>query len=422
MLRPRGYIYYGWYMVAAGAGVQMLSGLLWMQSFGAYVVLLQHDFGWSKTLVAGAFALSRIEGGVIGPAQGWLVDRYGPRAILRIGIVIFALGFFLFSRIHSAVGFYLTFAVIAVGTSLGGFATVMVALVGWFNRHRAKAVALSQMGGALGGISVPLVIFFLQKFGWRTTAELSALAILLFGLPAVQLMKHRPAEMGETVDGAPPADVDVERKSLFSESRDFTAREAMRTRSFWMISFGHAAALLTVSSMTVHLVPHLTQDLRYSLADAGLVVALLTGFQMIGQIGGGYLGDKFDKRTICICCMLAHAAGVLLVAYAVDVWMVVAFAALHGLAWGIRGPLMVAIRADYFGPSSFGTIMGFSSLIIMFGMSVGPVLTGYLADVYGNYQVAFTVLAAAAALGSLCFVAATPPPAPGHMAGTPARA
>lgn len=412
VLRPRGYVFYGWYMVAAGAGIQMLSGLFWMQSYGAYVVLLQHDFGWSKALVSGAFALSRIESGVIGPAQGWLVDRYGPRAVLRVGIIVFALGFLMFSQIHTPVGFYVAFAVIALGTSLGGFATVMVALVGWFSRHRAKAVALSQIGNSLGGVSVPLVIFCLEGFGWRTTAILSAAVILLVGLPAVQLIKHRPSELGEMVDGAPPPKETPNQKSVFDDRRDFTAREAMRTRAFWMIAFGHGAALLTVSAMTVHLVPHLTEDMGYSLSSAGLVVALMTAFQMLGQIGGGYLGDRFDKRLICIGCMVAHALGVLAVAFAVNVMMVIAFSVLHGLAWGIRGPLMVALRADYFGPSSFGTIMGFSSMIIMLGMSAGPVLAGYLADVYGNYEIGFTVLAAAAILGSFCFAAATPPAPP----------
>ena len=63
----------------------MLASLLWMQSYGAYVVLLQQEFGRSKTIVAGAFALTRIESGILGPLQGWLVDRFGPRMILRIG-------------------------------------------------------------------------------------------------------------------------------------------------------------------------------------------------------------------------------------------------------------------------------------------------------------------------------------------------
>lgn len=410
ILRPQGHVFYGWYIVFAGGGIQMLAGLLWMQSYGAYVVLLQHDFGWSKALVAGAFALSRIEAGLLGPLQGYLVDRYGPRAMLRVGIVIFGIGFLLFSRIDSLFGFYFAFALIAMGTAFGGFQTVMVAVVNWFSRHRSKAVALSQIGGSLGGVCVPLIVLSLEGFGWRTTALLSGIAVLAVGLPAAQMVKHRPAEIGETPDGtllpAPSGDGnDIPAAS----PRDFTAREALRTRAFWFISFGHASALLVVSAVMVHLVPHLTEDLHYSLAGAGLVVSLLTVCQMLGQVSGGYLGDKFNKQVISTFCMVSHAVGLLMVAYATNLWMVLGFTLLHGLAWGIRGPLMVAMRADYFGASSFGTIMGFSSMIIMVGMSAGPVLAGYLADIYGNYEMGFTILAAGAFLGSFCFMAATPP-------------
>lgn len=413
VVRPRGHVFYGWYIVGAGGGIQMLSGLLWMQSYGAYVVLLQQDFGWSKALVAGAFALTRIESGVLGPLQGWLADRYGPRAILRVGILIFGAGFMLFSQIDSLLGFYLTFALIAVGSSLGGFATIMVSLVNWFSRHRAKAVALSQIGYSLGGLSVPIIILCLEAFGWRTTALLSGVIVLVVGLPLVQMVKHRPAEIGEAADGTlMPTGGDGQGDVGFDGRRDFTARQAVRTPAFWLISFGHASALLVVSAVMVHLVPHLTEGLGYSLPAAGLVVAMMTAFQMAGQIGGGYLGDKFDKRWICIACMVAHCVALVMIAYATGLAMVIGFALLHGLAWGTRGPLMVALRADYFGASSFGTIMGFSSLIVMLGMSTGPVLAGYLADVHGNYELGFSILAAGAFIGSFCFLAATKPPAP----------
>ncbi|HIL98355.1 MAG TPA: MFS transporter [Pseudomonadales bacterium] len=408
MVRPNGKVFFGWYIVGAAGGIQMLSGLLWMQSYGAYVVLLQAEFGWSKALVAGAFALTRIESGILGPLQGWLVDRYGPRPILRIGIVVFGCGFILFSQIDSLLTFYLTFALIAVGSSLGGFATVMVSLVNWFSRHRAKAISISQVGYSVGGLCVPIVVLCLEAFGWRTTAMISGFVVLIVGLPLVQVVKHRPTEIGETADGVVEKPVSGSGQSLFSD-RDFTAREAMRTHSFWLISLGHACALLTVSAVMVHLVPHLTGGLNFTLGQAALVVALMTGFQMLGQLMGGYLGDRINKRFICFGCMVFHTLALVLVAFATDITMVIVFAVLHGLAWGIRGPLMVAIRADYFGPSSFGTIMGFSSLIVMLGMSTGPIFAGYMADIYGNYEKGFSYLALGAFLGSFCFLAATPP-------------
>ena len=88
---------------------------------------------------------------------------------------------------------------------------------------------------------------------------------------------------------------------------------------------------------------------------------------------------------ICAGCLIAHAAALLLLAAATQFWMVVAFAVIHGFSWGMRGPLMSAIRADYFGSASFGTIAGFSSMIVMFGMIIGPILAGVLADRTGSY-------------------------------------
>ncbi len=412
VLRPQGHVFYGWYIVGAGGGLQLLSGLLWMQCFGAYVVLLQAEFGWSKAWVAGAFALTRIESGILGPLQGWLVDHYGPRTILTVGIIIFGTGFLLFSQVQSLLMFYLTFALIAIGASLGGFATVMVSIVNWFDRHRSKAVAASLMGYSLGGLSVPVIILCLEAFGWRTTAIVSGLIVLGVGLPLAQIVRHRPDAHGETRDGVPePASAAGDYRSVIGR-QDFTAREAMRTRSFWLISVGHACSLLTVSAVMVHLVPHLTEGLSYTLGEAGLVVALMTGSQMIGQLSGGYLGDRFSKRLICVVCMVGHATALLLVAYAASVAMVIGFAVIHGIAWGTRGPMMVALRADYFGARAFGTIIGFSSLVAMLGMSSGPVLAGYLADVQGNYELGFSILAGGAFLGSFAFLAATPPPAP----------
>lgn len=406
---PRGKVFYGWWIVLASANAQLLASILWMQSYGAYVVLMQEEFGWSKTLFAGAFALARFESGILGPLQGWLVDRFGPRLILTIGMLMFGIGFVLFSRIDSLLGFYLTFALIALGSSLGGFATLMVSLVNWFNRHRSKAVAFSQVGYAVGGFCLPLLIYALQSYGWRPTALVSGLLVLVIGIPLVQVVRHRPEELGETVDGI--ADLPDGSPATATQT-SFTTRQALRTQAFWLISVGHAIALLTVASLMVHLIPHLTEGMGYSLPRAGSVVALLTGFQLMGQFLGGYLGDRFDKRAICTACMLGHAAGLLLVTFA-DAWpAILAFAALHGLAWGARGPQMIALRADYFGAASFGTILGFSSLIVMLGTMSGPILAGYLADTQGNYELGFSIIAGASLLGACCFWFAKPPAAP----------
>ncbi|MCY3811812.1 MAG: MFS transporter [Gammaproteobacteria bacterium] len=401
VVRPSGRVFHGWWLVLGAAGIQLLSGALMMHSFGAYTVALQAQFGWSKTALSGAFALTRAESGLLGPLQGWLVDRFGPRPVLRWGLTIFAVGFALFALTDSLLVFYIAWALIALGSSLGGFATLTVAIVNWFDQHRAKAVAVSQLGFSFGGMGVTLVILSIELVGWRWTAAGSAIVVLLVGLPLVNLVHHRPENVGEIPDGTDEPHPVVARRR--PRDRDLTPTEAMRTRAFWYISSAHALALLTVSAVTAHLIPHVTEGLGFTPIQAGFAVMLMTATQITGQLLGGWLGDHFDKRLLCVGCMLGHGSGFALLAFATDWAMVIGFAVLNGLAWGVRGPLMVALRADYFGATSFGTIMGFSSLIAMFGMAFGALFAGAMADIFGDYVLGFAVLAAGSGLGAILF-------------------
>jgi MFS family permease len=153
-----------------------------------------------------------------------------------------------------------------------------------------------------------------------------------------------------------------------------------------------------------------------TLQEASFIVGALPLMQLVGQLAGGFYGDTVNKRAIVTLCMAGHAIGLLLLTYEVNTLMIWAFVPFHGLAWGARGPLMQSLRADYFGPTNFGTIMGFSSMIVMLGMISGPLLAGILADHFGNYEVGFTILAVLAGLGSVFFILATPPAPPGEQA------
>jgi MFS family permease len=156
----------------------------------------------------------------------------------------------------------------------------------------------------------------------------------------------------------------------------------------------------------------MTQGLGYSLKQASFVYTLLTLSQLGGVAVGWWIGDRFEKRLIAAACMLMHMTALLLLTYAVAVPMVLAFALLHGAAWGLRGPFMQALRADYFGRSSIGMILGLSLAIIVIGQIGGPMIAGIFADLTGSYRVGFTILALLAGLGSLFFVLARKPQRP----------
>jgi MFS family permease len=384
-----------------------LQSALVTQAFGSYAVVLQESFGWSRTTISVAYSFNRAESGLLGPLHGSLLHRYGSKAVMRAGSLITLIGFVWFSQISTPIGFILSFFVIAIGSGLAGFLTVTTETVQWFVRKRSKALSLASFGFAVGGFLAPILVYALRVLGWRWTAVISGLILALLGWVLAGWFGTSPERRGEPVDGdygthdmpAPPTDT----------SSHFSAREALRTRAFWMISFGHASALLVVGSVIAHLSLFLTSEQGYSLQSASFVVAGIPIAQIAGMVLGGFIGDRYNKRLLCAGAMFGHVFGLLALTFAVNLWMVWSFVLLHGLAWGMRGPLMSAIRADYFGASAFGQILGYSSVILMFGMVGGPLLAGVLADVTGDYQLGFSILAGLAALGSVFFLLATPP-------------
>lgn len=403
-------IFHGWRMVAAGSGIQFLQAALLHQGFGAYLAVLTEERGWSKTALSGAAAMQPMEAALLGPLLGWIMDKFGPQGMIRAGVVLFGLGFILLSFIDSLVGFYGAFIVIAFGASLCGFFPLNVAIIHWFEKKRARALSAVSLGLAFGGLFVPLVAWSLVTFGWRATAFASGVLTIMVGFPLARLFRHRPEEYGETVDGLPPAPPpDPGTAAALPPASEFTLREALRTPAFWLLSFGHAFALLVVYAVSVHAITHMKESLGYTVAEGALVITLLTVAQIGGILLGWAIGDRFEKRRVAALCMLMHAAGLLMLTYATGMAMLVAFALLHGGGWGLRGPFMQAIRADYFGRRAIGMILGLSAMIIVIGQIGGPLIAGVLADITGDYRAGFTVIAVLAGLGSLFFLKATKP-------------
>ncbi len=408
-------MFYGWWMVGAGCGMQFVQGTLMMHSFGAYFAVLRDDRGWSKTELSGAAAMHQLEAAVLGPLLGWFLDRFGPQWVIRIGVLVFGMGFMLLSYIDSLLQFYGAFVVTALGASLCGFFPLNVALIHWFEKKRARALASMQVGMAAGGLCVPLIAWALATWGWRATAFASGVLIICICLPVSFVIRRRPEDMGLKMDGAETVSENLQ-EGLKNEggdsTRDFTAREALRTPAFWLISLGHGFALFVVMGVNTHAITHMKEGLGYSIEAAAFAIMLQTVAQLGGVGIGAWLGDRYDKRWLSALCMLGHSSGLLFLTYATGPAMIAAYAILHGAAWGLRGPMMQALRADYFGRSAIGMILGLSFMIMVIGQVGGPMIAGILADMTGNYRAGFTTLALLAGLGSVFFLLAKRPARP----------
>ena len=404
--------FYGWRMVGAACAMQFLLAAFLTQALGLYIAVLSDEMGWSKTTLSGAAALQSVEAAIIGPILGWIMDRFGPQNMIRVGLVFFSAGLLLLSQVNVVGSFYISAILMAIGASLSGYFPLSVALVQWFEKFRARALSIMGLGFAMGGLAVPLIAWSMHQWGWRATAAGSGFLVLIFGLPMAGIIRRRPEDHGEHVDGIDPALIVAEQPGGHEAAPvqvEFTAAQAIRTRAFWMLAIGHGLALLVVSAVNVHAITHMKEGLGYSVANASWVIMIMTFGQIAGVIFGASMGDRFDKRNGAALCMLAYGLGMVCLTFATNMAMLVAFGLFHGFAWGLRGPFMSAIRADYFGRNAIGLILGLSAVIIAMGQIGGPMIAGVMADLTGDYRLGFSLLALLSALGSLSFILATKP-------------
>lgn len=414
LFRVRG-VFYGWWLIVISIVTIALVNGAAVHGLGVFFVALERQFGWSRTLLSGAFALARMEGTVMGPVEGFLTDRYGSRRIVLVGFAVLGFGFLIFSFANGVVAFYVAMLVIAMGMGLGGFLPMITLANNWFVRRRSIAIALAGTGIFLGGMLVPLLAWLVSSLGWRPVAAGLGLFFLLLGFPLTRLIRNRPEEYGLRPDGDPP-DLTTETDSVVQlptrgGQGDFTARQALATPAFWLITLSHGLTAMVVGALQVHAIPML-HDAGLSLELAATVVALYTFVAIGSRVLGGYLGDKFPKPLVIFAFASIQAMGVLAAVFVTNFPSAVLFAVLFGVGWGGRGALFTAIRGDYFGRKAFATIFGLSAFFLSVTSVVAPLFAGFMFDLTGNYTVPFVTFAVINLVGGALVLLARKPVLP----------
>lgn len=405
-------MFYGWRIVGISVVALAFIGGATFQGLGIFFVALEREFGWSRTLLSGAFTLSRAEGAFLGPLEGYLTDRLGSRRMVLIGMAVLGIGFLLLGFVKSPVAFYVAFLIMFTGAGLGGWLPLMTAINHWFVRHRSKAMATGMTGFNVGGLLVPVLAWAIIRFGWQATAIGLAVAAWAIAIPIALVVRGRPEEYGLHPDGdlvdASGAEQALAQGASEAKDADFTLLEAMRTRAFWLITISHSLAVAAFATIAVHIVPALT-DMGLSLTIAGLVVATYTFTGVVFQLVGGVLGDRFPKPPAIAIFVTIQAAGMVVAATMNTLPMVFLFAALFGAGFGGRTPLLTAIRGDYFGRKNFAVIMGSSQLVINLATMAAPLLAGYFYDVKGSYTLPFLGLAVLNLMAAVAILPVTKP-------------
>lgn len=386
-------------------------------AMAVWAVALEVHFGWTRAQLGLALTLTRVESGLIGPLEGYLVDRVGTRRMVLVGLLVLGGAWIFFSRVENLWMFYVAYVLMAVGQGLGSWIPLMTMLNKWFTRRRSSAIGWANVISRFGAlVMIPAIAWAVAdaagRPGWETTALVVGIAIIVLAFPLASLIRNDPAEYGELPDGEPPRPAGGGAGSGSAQGQprqqDMTAAEALRTPAFWLIAFGHGLTSMVILAIMTHL-GLLMVDKGYTGQDSGWVITVYLALAMGFQLVGGYAGDRMSKRVGLAFFTALQAGGVLVLVVAETLPMFYLFAVLFGMGFGGRNPLTVAIRADYFGTGSFGKILGFSTVPMNLLLLIASPFAGQMYDWYGNYDMAFLILAGLNLVGAGCFLAASRP-------------
>ncbi len=411
-----GRIFYGWWLVIITGIVMVIATVPLFHAMTVWAVALERQFGWNRTQLGLALTLTRVESGLIGPLEGYLVDKVGTRRMVFIGLVILGGAWLFFSRVENLWMFYVAYILMAMGQGLGSWIPLMTMLNKWFVRRRSSAIGWANVVSRFGALlMVPATAWAVAdapgRIGWQMTALILGIGILVLAGPLAILIRNDPKEYGEAPDGEAIRPAEAAGSGVASNQprqQELSATEALRTPAFWLIAFGHGFTSMVILAIMTHL-GLLMVDNGYTAQDAGWVVSAYTGVAMVFQLVGGYSGDRMSKRVALSFFTSLQAAGVLVLVIAQTLPMFFVFGVLFGAGFGGRNPLTVSIRADYFGTANFGKILGFSTVPMNLLLLIASPFAGWMYDRNGSYDLAFLVLAALNLIGALCFLAARRP-------------
>jgi OFA family oxalate/formate antiporter-like MFS transporter len=413
-LYRRPHFFYGWWMVALGGFITSLNKSAVNKGFPVFILPVEEFFGASRAQVSFIFALARSESGPTGPLAGWLVDRFGPRAVLFLGATMTGGGFLLLGQTRSIWAFAVIYlGVITVGSNIG-FSYSMSALINnWFYRRKATAMSGFQAIDSLAPVFLVWVLDrTIRSAGLETASTAIGLILLATVLPLSFFIKNTPERMGLTMDGDPPSDDPGGNQTSENPGQrvtrkqpppvDYSVKGAMRTPTYWILVLATALRLIAKAAIMVHIIPIIVSK-GVDRGDAALVFSLLLLVTIPLYLAVGWLADRFPKNLVL---MLASEAGALsflvLASPQESLGVVLLFVILFAIAEA-SAPTNWAVLGVYFGRKAFGQLRGYVQLANFPGSLAAPVLVGWWYDQHASYTVPLCIFAGVFALGALTF-------------------
>lgn len=392
-------VFYGWWIVLACFFISLYIDSVVFFGFTAFFDPLIEEFGWSYAQVSFAASLRGLGMGVFAPVVGFLVDRFGPKRLIFSGTVLVGSGLILLSLTRSLAMFYVSFLFLASGAVGCTSVVTMSAVVNWFDRNVGKALGVMASGFGASGLVVPLIVWLIDAFEWRTAWIILGLGMWGLGIPLSFVIRDRPEHEGSLsdrslVENSAPQ-YQMERRQV-----DMSLKWALKDRSFLYLNVAEAIRMMTVSAVVTHVMPYLG-SMGIPRSTAGLVAGAIPVISIIGRLGFGWLGDVYEKRYVMAAAFCLMGLGMPAFCYVQARWAIFIFLLLFSTSFAGGRVLSGAILKDYFGTKSFGKMLGIVMASTSIGGTIGPLFAGWVFDHLNSYRSVWLILSGLIGLAAI---------------------
>jgi MFS family permease len=408
--------FYGWIIIAV-TFVTMAIGVNVRTAFSLLFPPILGEFSWERGVTAGAFSFGFVVSAIVSPLIGRLMDRFGPRSVMELGVALMSGGLFLAPLTKEPWHLYLTIGVlVGSGSICLGYSGQSLFLPNWFIRRRGLAIGLAFAGVGIGSMTLlPWVQLMIDRSGWRTACIAMGLLVLIVLAPINLFLRKRPEDMGLLPDGdaAPSASSPKPVSNVVDAAWtniDWTLARALHTARFWWIAIGYSGGLYIWYAVQVHQTKYLL-DIGFSPSVAVWALGAVSLLGIPGQILLGHVSDQVGREWIwsasCAGFAICFAALMALSQVQAMLLVYVMVFAQGALGYGLTS-IMGAVVAEIFQGRHYGSIFGTIMVVALAGGAAGPWVTGVLHDLTGSYTLAFAIGICVSALSALAIWQAAP--------------
>jgi len=412
-------IFSGWWIVLASSVIGFLG--VGVASSGLSVLFkpIAEELGLSRAAASWASGIQALGQGIAGLVGGRATDRYGPRRIVIIGVVLLVIGLAAMYFVNSLWAYLIAWGLlVGIGFSFGCTFVTDAAIVRWFVKKSGIAINIKFAVQSLSGLLLlPVIAWFTTSQGWRLTGVATAVLIAVVCLPmAWFLIKPNPPEYyGLTPDGIAPAPVDLKPEKTGGRAQDaevnFTFRETLKTPAYWLLILVSYLTGAVSPILNVHCIPFLTDRGISPVQAAGIMAIILTS-GIPARLITGFLLDRVktaNLRFMMAIGFLLQAGGTTIFLLTDSSTMIYVWFLLFGIGNGIYQGVLIPLWARYFGRKAYGAILGSTLTTHVPIALIAPVYIGWIYDRFGSYTSVIIALAVFSAIAGVVISFVAPP-------------